>query len=283
MTETEWMTGNDPAPMLQEALRRKVSDRRLRLFAVAVIQKIEHLVVDVRSQKAVRMAERFADGAATAGALARARRQAERAEAEANERIEALIDSSPRVPKSSLPKEYQAMSTWRIADPCPDVPWVECKKLEASMWAAGAVVCSTAGPRSRADLANADNMAGWAAAHEAMTNVPEPVFMGDDKILKMEETFWRQRRVQHVLLLRDIIRNPFHRPKRKTRAVELESRTVQRLAQSIYEDRAFDRLPIVADALEEAGCTDAEILAHCRGPGPHVRGCWVVDLLLGKE
>ena len=43
------------------------------------------------------------------------------------------------------------------------------------------------------------------------------------------------------------------------------------------------RLPILADALEEAGCTDADMLAHCRGPGPHVRGCWVVDLVLGKE
>ena len=59
--------------------------------------------------------------------------------------------------------------------------------------------------------------------------------------------------------------------------------TVVTLAQGIYEDRAFDRLPILADALEEAGCTNADILAHCREPGPHVRGCWVVDLLLGKE
>ena len=58
--------------------------------------------------------------------------------------------------------------------------------------------------------------------------------------------------------------------------------TVVQLAQSIYDDRAFDRLPILADALEEAGCTDAAILDHCRGPGPHVRGCWAVDLLLGK-
>jgi hypothetical protein len=58
---------------------------------------------------------------------------------------------------------------------------------------------------------------------------------------------------------------------------------VVRLAQSIYDDRAFDRLPVLADALEEPGCTNAEILAHCRLPGEHVRGCWVVDLLLGKE
>jgi hypothetical protein len=55
------------------------------------------------------------------------------------------------------------------------------------------------------------------------------------------------------------------------------------LAYSSYYERAFDRLPILADALEEAGCTNSEILGHCRGPGPHVRGCWVVDLILGKE
>jgi hypothetical protein len=58
--------------------------------------------------------------------------------------------------------------------------------------------------------------------------------------------------------------------------------TVLKIAQAIYEDRTFDRLPILADALEEAGCDNADILDHCRGPGPHVRGCWVVDLLLGK-
>jgi hypothetical protein len=47
------------------------------------------------------------------------------------------------------------------------------------------------------------------------------------------------------------------------------------LAQSIYDDRAFDRLPILADALEDAGCDNADILNHCREPGEHVRGCWV--------
>jgi hypothetical protein len=59
--------------------------------------------------------------------------------------------------------------------------------------------------------------------------------------------------------------------------------TIARLAEAIYEDRAFDGLPILADALEEAGCTDADLLGHCRGGGHHVRGCWPVDLLLGKE
>jgi hypothetical protein len=58
--------------------------------------------------------------------------------------------------------------------------------------------------------------------------------------------------------------------------------TVVSLAAGIYADRAFDRLPILADALQDAGCASADVLEHCRGPGPHVRGCWVVDLLLGK-
>jgi hypothetical protein len=55
------------------------------------------------------------------------------------------------------------------------------------------------------------------------------------------------------------------------------------LAESIYREHGFDRLPILADALEDAGCDAAELLAHLRGPGPHVRGCWAVDLVLGKS
>jgi hypothetical protein len=54
------------------------------------------------------------------------------------------------------------------------------------------------------------------------------------------------------------------------------------LARGSYDDRRFEDLPVLADALEEAGCTAAEILGHLRGPGPHVRGCWVLDLVLGK-
>jgi hypothetical protein len=58
---------------------------------------------------------------------------------------------------------------------------------------------------------------------------------------------------------------------------------VAKLAASIYEGRAFEQMPILADALEEAGCTDADILGHCRGPGPHARGCWLIDALLDKS
>ena len=58
--------------------------------------------------------------------------------------------------------------------------------------------------------------------------------------------------------------------------------TVVAIAAGAYADRAFDRLPILADALEDAGCDAAELLAHLRGPGPHARGCWALDAVLGK-
>ena len=59
--------------------------------------------------------------------------------------------------------------------------------------------------------------------------------------------------------------------------------SIQSIAQAIYEEGRFSDMPVLADALEEAGCDDAELLSHCREPGEHVRGCWVIDLLLGKE
>ncbi len=88
---------------------------------------------------------------------------------------------------------------------------------------------------------------------------------------------------QQSLLLRDIVNNPFRQVILAPARLDRQDGTIPKLAQAIYNDRAFDRLPILADALEEAGCDNADILAHCRGPGPHTRGCWVVDLLLGKE
>ena len=81
-------------------------------------------------------------------------------------------------------------------------------------------------------------------------------------------------------LVRDIFGNPF-------RPIILEPRwrtaDVLGLARGIYEDRAFERMPLLADALMDAGCDSDQLLAHCRSEGPHVRGCWAVDLVLGKE
>jgi hypothetical protein len=85
-------------------------------------------------------------------------------------------------------------------------------------------------------------------------------------------------------LVRDIFGNPF-RPAPTVVASWLawNGGTVAKLAAAIYDERRFGDLPILAGALEDAGCADAAILAHCREPGEHVKECWVVDLLLGKS
>jgi hypothetical protein len=80
-------------------------------------------------------------------------------------------------------------------------------------------------------------------------------------------------------LLRCLFGNPF----RPTVLADCRPRTVTALAQQMYASGDFSAMPILADALEEAGCDGADVLAHCRGPGPHVRGCWVVDLVLAKD
>jgi hypothetical protein len=85
------------------------------------------------------------------------------------------------------------------------------------------------------------------------------------------------------LILQDIFGSPFRPLYAFASWLVWRGGTVPKLAQAIYEERAFDRLPILADGLEDAGCDNADILSHCRKEGPHFRGCWVVDLLLGKE
>lgn len=81
-------------------------------------------------------------------------------------------------------------------------------------------------------------------------------------------------------LLRCIFGNPF-------RAVTTDSSwlttTVQSLAAAIYAERAFDRMPVLGDALEDIGCANQDVLHHCRSGGEHFRGCWVVDLILGRQ
>jgi hypothetical protein len=84
---------------------------------------------------------------------------------------------------------------------------------------------------------------------------------------------------QFASALRDIAGNPFRSP-----AFNLmwKTSTVLALSRQAYEAQDFAAMPILADALQDAGCANDDVLSHCRGDGPHVRGCWVIDLILGK-
>jgi hypothetical protein len=102
-------------------------------------------------------------------------------------------------------------------------------------------------------------------------------------------------RRRYADLLRDVIGNPFKKivtppprrgqPSRTRLFFNTAWRTpaVVGLANVIYEEQSFNLLPILGDALEDAGCDQADLLEHCRSGGAHARGCWVVDLLLGKQ
>jgi hypothetical protein len=219
MTEQEWLAATDPMPML-EFLRRKVSDRKLRLFAVACCRRLWHLLPHELSRNAVDVAERLADGFATS----------------AEQRAAALA-----------------------------------RPVGGGGWSFGAAVCTAGEPAIHAVMSVGDaQLLATAGTPSHLQGERNPVWTR-----AVYDEAGRQ-----VPLLRDIIGNPF-------RPVTLDpawvTSTVTALARGMYESRDFCAMPILADALQDAGCDNQDILNHCRDGGPHVRGCWVVDLVLGKQ
>jgi hypothetical protein len=125
-----------------------------------------------------------------------------------------------------------------------------------------------------------DAIAAAREAADAAGYAPTLDFDDDDAAGVIHAVISRAERLAQVELLHDIFGNPFRPasfdPSWRTPAVTA-------LARGIYEERRSEDLPVLADALEEAGCTDATLLGHCRQLGEHVRGCWVVDLALEKR
>jgi hypothetical protein len=125
-----------------------------------------------------------------------------------------------------------------------------------------------------AEAAELVQVVGWHAARTAA----EAAGPGD-----REAAEWAGSMADDGAVLRCVLGNPFRpEPVVDPGCLAWNGGTVPKLAEAIYRDRAFRRLPILADALEDAGCADAEILAHCRAGGLHARGCWVLDLLTGR-
>ena len=250
MTEAEWLKCADPRRMLSD-WRESVSDRKLRLFAVACCRRIWDHLVDERSRRAVDVAERFADGRATADEC----RAATYADFRLEKRAERDADARKAVRGQYDYADEAVCAAVASASYCtrPTSPWVQRTFVEST--------CTVA--------RNAVRFA--AAARAGMRPGGRPPEGYVEARLREDEV--------HARWVRDVIGNP-NRPVTLNPAWLIPG--VTSLAQTIYDGQAFHRMPELADALERAGCTDADILGHCRGPGPHVRGCWVVDLILGK-
>jgi hypothetical protein len=152
---------------------------------------------------------------------------------------------------------------------------------DSERYAAAICLCQPHGPGIRGSAAHAASEIPGAVGSAVIASVldsadPEPAFPrwpADKSPVEVAE------RVASADLLRDIIGNPF-RP--VTFSPSWRTDTALTLARTMYEAREFGAMPILADALQDAGCDNDDILAHCRGDRPHVRGCWVVDLVLGK-
>jgi hypothetical protein len=142
------------------------------------------------------------------------------------------------------------------------------------------------GLASDAELDEARLRAGWA---EKWSGQPEAADAAAWTASREAGLLWvvtaarRTASVSQAALLRDILGNPFRPVTLDPAWLTWHDSLLVSMARRMYESRDFTDMPVLADALEEAGCQDQNILGHCRSGGGHVRGCWVVDLLLGKE
>jgi hypothetical protein len=247
MVPKDLLLGSGTVIQMPDYPQPRVSDRKLRLFACGCCRRIWHLIRDERCHAAVEIAEQFADGQATEEQLREASKVAEAAALTAYHAVHDPIEAKAEA--SGMPPEAWVPGAWGLAS----------------------VASSAERAAFDATAFRAADLGGWEAAARA-AGVAQ-----NDRAAESVE--------QHIqaALLRCIVGNPFRRVLVDPSWLVWNDGTVVKLAQAIYDDRSFDRLPVLADALEDADCTDAELLGHLRGPGPHVRGCWVIDLLLGKE
>jgi hypothetical protein len=225
------------------------NQRRLRLFACACVRRMWHLLTDPRSRKAVEVSEAYADGLTRLQELMVARAEAE-----------AAVNSTKAKAKEG-PKTARAQKEPVQAEPL----LAQTEAARAACWSADRAVGEAA--REAAYLTRR------AAALAAGTAVP--AFPYRPEAENAETGF-------QVAAIRDIFYIPFRTPYPQHAWRMWSKDCVVRKVQAIYDERRFQDLPLLADALEEAGCDNAELLNHCRQPGEHVRGCWVVDALLGK-
>jgi hypothetical protein len=197
-------------------LRKRASDRKVRLFACACCRRIwKHLALPMR--RAVDAAEGFADGVIGAPELQHRR--------------------------------MRAVNSAHFSDGNVAACWAANARRKLNEQAPFEVVKDVAGRAARTQ-----SSARWKRAR-------------DTELRSQAE------------LLRCLIGNPF-RP--VAFSPSWRTSTAVALAQQMYDSREFSALPILADALQDAGCDDEDVLQHCRGPGAHARGCWVVDGVLGK-
>jgi hypothetical protein len=245
VTEAEWLACQSAWDMLR-SLRFQVSGRKLRLFACACCRVLWPEMQDQRSRRAVEVAERYADGLVSP-------RELLDAHADAEEALRALQADFP-----------QALRRWREA--------------------------AGAGPGAASGAVHPGTalMAADAVRLVTYPTLYDPTEEPDSSLLcSIIDGIGEARSNTCIPLdgpLREILGNPYRgAPGRDPTSLRTSDGAARRLAAAIYDGRRFEDLPVLADLLEEAGLTDAALLGHLRGPGPHALGCYALDAVLGKS
>jgi len=243
MTEEEWLKCEEPGSMLA-SIGVTGSGRKLRLFAVACCRGIQYAFPGQdQIDRRLGVAERCADGLATQQELR-------------------------KVHRFTLDGGGDVFDLFGNETVCDEPHW-------AAMMA----------------IARCERAAIIGVLNSWPPLPPLPGFFGRLRqrfVRPPRQTWWpetsreyRAEQLRHCNLFREIFGNPF-RPVAFNSAWSID--TAVSLARQMYESRDFSAMPILADALQDAGCENDDVLSHCRDPQQtHVRGCWVVDLVLEKS
>jgi hypothetical protein len=247
MTEAEWEGCEDPQPMVWGLrglinLRNKRNRRKLRLFAVACCQRIRHLLEQPDAVRAVALAEQYADGQVGVAEMLAASAQVSRMHSGVWDAYQAVRKASSKTPTYTFLPQYVDGPDYLAA----------CAVWRSTLWER----IKTDPDPPKQERPNAAARSAKAAERGAQAG-----------------------------LLRCVFGNPF-RP--VTFDPAWRTPLVVSLTESAYSERLLPsgeldpaRLAVLADALEEAGA-EGDLLAHLRSAGPHVRGCWAVDLVTGR-
>jgi hypothetical protein len=268
MTEAEWLAWPEPDPMIEFLERgHKGTCRQRRLFGVACCRRIWPFRMEEKIRRIVEVAEEYADGQASAAKLRAAHRR--------SCTLCKKDDISPDKTRTARSLHNAAIAVnWVSAcnarfrtNDRRNALYPEGYHHAAAGYVSGAA--ATAAFFATYEGADAVEMVRL-RKFELVATPAGPIFAAEEKA--------------QADLLRCIFGNPFRpSPPPPLATLAWNDGTVVKLAQALYEERAFERLPVLADALEDAGFSDASLLGHLRGPGPHCRGCFVLDGILGKQ
>ena len=243
MPEAEWPASDDPGQVFRDP-GWSPSDRKVRLFCLACCDRINRFLVDPRSRAAIAFLKRHVDVThSRRKGIATIRKAARQAHDDAYSEMFKERDEVERAKKLALSNAANAAHDILHRQPRWAAEYTAAFAVHAVAW-------------------------DWLVSNRPADLPNYPREVGSPE------------RRHQVNLIRDIFGNPF-RP--ATFDPAWRTSTAVALASQMYASRDFGAMPILADALQDAGCTSDDILDHGRGPGAHVRGCWVVDLVLGKS